>query len=79
MTDDDDHLTDEPKLRVLVNSNANMSRGKMAAHVAHAVLTAAGVHPHIPVVVRSARSHPRSRGCVPSSVTLAELSSSPAP
>lgn len=39
------------KLKVVVNSNANMSRGKMAAHVAHAVLTAAGVHPDVPVVV----------------------------
>ena len=44
--------TDEaPKLRVVVIANATMSRGKMAAHVAHAVLKAAGVHPDVPVVV----------------------------
>lgn len=39
------------KIKVIVNSNAKMSRGKMAAHVAHAVLQAAGVHPNVPVVV----------------------------
>lgn len=43
---------DEPqKIKVIVNTNVTMSRGKMAAHVAHAVLQAAGVHPDVPVVV----------------------------
>lgn len=52
MTADTAPETDEtPKLKVIVNTNAPMSRGKMAAHVAHAVLTAAGVHPDVPIVV----------------------------
>lgn len=46
---------DDAKVRVYVNSNAKMSRGKMAAHVAHTVLTAAGVHPGLPVVVLGAK------------------------
>lgn len=39
------------KLRILVNSNSNMSRGKYAAAAVHAALTAAGVHPGLPVIV----------------------------
>lgn len=45
----------EDKLRVFVNTNVTMSRGKMAAHVAHTVLTAAGVHPDVPIVVLGAK------------------------
>lgn len=47
--------SDEEKIRVFVNSNITMSRGKMAAHVAHAVLQAADVHPDVPVVVLGAK------------------------
>lgn len=43
--------TEETKLRILVNSNSNMSRGKYAAQAVHAALTAAGVHPGLPVIV----------------------------
>lgn len=43
--------SENSKIRVIVNTNAKMSRGKLAAHVAHAVLTAAGVHPDVPIVV----------------------------
>lgn len=46
---------DDARVRVFVNTNAKMSRGKMAAHVAHTVLTAAGVHPDVPIVVLGAK------------------------
>lgn len=46
---------EEPKLVIYLNSNANMSRGKAAAHAVHAALRAAGVHPGIPVVVLGAK------------------------
>ena len=42
---------EEPKVRIVVNSNSNMSRGKYAAAAVHAALTAAGVHPGLPVIV----------------------------
>lgn len=41
----------DEKVRILVNSNSNMSRGKYAAAAVHAALTAAGVHPGLPVIV----------------------------
>lgn len=43
------------KLRIWMNTNAKMSRGKYAAHAVHAALTAAGVHPGTPVVVLGAK------------------------
>lgn len=43
--------TPDARIRVFVNTNLTWSRGKMAAHVAHAVLQAAGVHPEVPIVV----------------------------
>jgi len=46
---------DDGRIRVFYNTNIEMSRGKMAAHVAHAVLTAAGVHPGTPIVVLGAK------------------------
>lgn len=44
--------------RVVIYANSNVSRGKFAAAAVHAALTAAGVHPGLPVweVVRDARS-----------------------
>jgi PTH2 family peptidyl-tRNA hydrolase len=45
----------EPKLRIFMNSNAKMSRGKYAAHAVHAALTFYGVHPGTPVVVLGAK------------------------
>lgn len=39
------------KVRIYVNSDAKMSRGKYAAAAVHAALTAAGVHPGLPVIV----------------------------
>jgi PTH2 family peptidyl-tRNA hydrolase len=48
-------VPDEPKLRIYLNTNAKMTRGKAAAHAVHAALTAAGVHPGIPVVVLGAK------------------------
>jgi PTH2 family peptidyl-tRNA hydrolase len=45
----------DDKVRVYLNTNANMSRGKVAAQVAHAVLTAAGVRPGLPIVVLGAK------------------------
>lgn len=42
---------DDRRIRVFYNTNVDMSKGKLAAHVAHAVLAAAGVHPNVPVVV----------------------------
>lgn len=44
-------MSDEPKIKIFMNSNAKMSRGKYAAHAVHAALIAAGVHPGLPVVV----------------------------
>lgn len=41
----------DEKLRILVNSNSHMTRGKYAAAAVHAALTAAGVHPGLPVIV----------------------------
>lgn len=41
----------EKKLVIHLNTNIKMSRGKAAAHAVHAALTAAGVHPNIPVIV----------------------------
>lgn len=48
---------DDGRIRVFVNTNLgkSWSRGKMAAHVAHAVLRAAGVHPGTPIVVLGAK------------------------
>jgi PTH2 family peptidyl-tRNA hydrolase len=54
MTDANDP-DDDGRIRVFVNSNLGWSRGKMAAHVAHTVLTAAGVHPDVPIVVLGAK------------------------
>lgn len=48
MTDTPD---DESKVRIFLNTNANMTRGKAAAHAVHAALLAFGVHPDVPVVV----------------------------
>ena len=47
-------MDDEEKVRIWVNSDATMSRGKYAAHAVHVALTAAGVHPGLPVVVLGA-------------------------
>lgn len=44
-------LSPAPKLEIRYNTNIEMSRGKLAAHAAHAALTAAGVHPDVPIVV----------------------------
>ena len=43
--------TSEPKFRIYMNSNANMSRGKYAAQAVHAALLHYGVHPGTAVVV----------------------------
>ena len=51
-----DHKEDDGRIKVFVNTNLkNWSRGKMAAHVAHAVLDAAGIHPRVPIVVLGAK------------------------
>lgn len=42
---------DDGRIRIWVNSNTGMSRGKYAAAAVHAALTAAGVHPGVPVIV----------------------------
>lgn len=47
--------TPEPKLKIFMNSNAKMSRGKYAAHAVHAALLHYGVHPGTPVVVLGAK------------------------
>lgn len=52
---DNARADDEPKVRIYVNSNSHMSRGKYAAAAVHAALTAAGVHPGLPVVVLGAQ------------------------
>lgn len=46
-----DTSADDPRIRIFYNTNVEMSRGKLAAHAAHAALTAAGVHPGVPIVV----------------------------
>jgi PTH2 family peptidyl-tRNA hydrolase len=43
------------KLKIFLNTNITMSRGKYAAHAVHAALTAFGVHPGTPVVVLGAK------------------------
>lgn len=48
-------MSDESKIRIYLNSNAKMSRGKAAAHAVHAALTAFDVHPGHPVVVLGAK------------------------
>lgn len=44
-------VTADGKVRIFLNTNANMTRGKAAAHAVHAALIAFGVHPDVPVVV----------------------------
>lgn len=44
-------IKDDGRIRIWVNSNAKMSRGRYAAAAVHAALTAAGVHPGVPVIV----------------------------
>lgn len=39
------------KMRIYLNTNIKMSRGKAAAHAVHAALSSLGVHPGVPVVV----------------------------
>ncbi|WP_182252828.1 hypothetical protein [Microbacterium esteraromaticum] len=53
MTTDDRKrdLIDDGRIRIWVNSGEKMSRGKYAAAAVHAALTAAGVHPGVPVIV----------------------------
>lgn len=46
----------EPKMRIFVNSDVKMSRGKYAAQAVHAALLAVGAHPGVPVVVLGARA-----------------------
>ena len=48
----------EPNLeeRIVIYANSNTSRGKYAAAAVHAALTAAGVHPGLPVIVLGAKS-----------------------
>jgi PTH2 family peptidyl-tRNA hydrolase len=46
---------DDGRIRIYLNSNVKMSRGKYAAHAVHAALTAFGVHPNVPVVVLGAK------------------------
>jgi|GEM_PF-3464159 len=41
--------------RIVIYANSNVSRGKFAAAAVHAALTAAGVHPGLPVIVLGAR------------------------
>ncbi|WP_159600295.1 hypothetical protein [Agromyces humi] len=51
-------LVDAPagrRIRIWYNTNITMSRGKLAAHAAHAVLNALGVHPGVPIVVLGAK------------------------
>lgn len=47
----------EEKIVIYMNDNLGKrwSRGKYAAHAVHAVLTAFGIHPGIPVVVLGAK------------------------
>lgn len=53
----------DDKLRIFYNTNITMSRGKLAAHAVHAALTAAGVHPDIPVVVLGAKPRDIAEMC----------------
>jgi PTH2 family peptidyl-tRNA hydrolase len=48
---DSELIDDDGRIRIWVNSNSGMSRGKYAAAAVHAALTAAGVHPGVPVIV----------------------------
>lgn len=48
-------MNDPEKIKIFLNTNITMSRGKAAAHAVHAALTAAGVHPGLPVVVLGAK------------------------
>jgi PTH2 family peptidyl-tRNA hydrolase len=41
--------------RIVIYANSNVSRGKFAAAAVHAALTAAGVHPGLPVIVLGAK------------------------
>ena len=41
--------------RIVIHANSNVSRGKFAAAAVHAALTAAGVHPGLPVIVLGAK------------------------
>lgn len=41
--------------RVVIHANSNVSRGKFAAAAVHAALTAADVHPDLPVIVLGAK------------------------
>lgn len=45
----------EPKMKIFLNSNVKMSRGKSASQAVHAALLALGVHPGVPVVVLMAK------------------------
>ena len=45
----------EQEERVVIYANSNVSRGKFAAAAVHAALTAAGVHPDLPVIVLGAK------------------------
>ena len=47
----DNEKPEDGRIRIWVNSNTWMSRGKYAAAAVHAALTAAGVHPGVPVIV----------------------------
>lgn len=45
-------VDDSQKIKIFMNTNAKMSRGKYAAHAVHAALNAAGVeYPHAVVVL----------------------------
>ena len=54
-TAQDDAPTQPEKVRIYMNTNIKVSRGKYAAHAVHAALTAFGVHPGTPVVVLGAK------------------------
>ena len=46
---------EEVKMRIYVNADSTMSRGKYAAAAVHAALTAVGAHPGTPVIVLGGR------------------------
>lgn len=48
-------MNDDRKMRIFLNSNITMSRGKAAAHAVHAALLAAGIHPDVPIIVLGAK------------------------